>query len=102
MQKFEYDKVLKWRPIARNPMNQNGSVNCKAHGIEFRNMGDVDATIDGFWTLRAGGEPKTFFIDSPKMVLENEFQITFDDKQTGVKKVEICETVIKGFNYDLV
>lgn len=87
--------------MARNPIDEDTTaLKVKCHGIEFRNVGEVEAKINDFWDLKPNGEPKFFGYDNPLWVLEDEFKITFKKGVTGVKCVQIAEIVVKNFNYN--
>ena len=88
--------------MARNPIDEDTQepLKVKCHGIEFRNVGEVEAKINDFWDLKPNGEPKFFGYDNPLWVLEDEFKITFKKGQTGVKCVQIAEIVVKNFDYN--
>lgn len=93
----------KWFPKGRNPMTgDNTRIEVKSHGVEFRNIGDVECMINEFWTLKPNGEPKYFGWDSLEMVLEGEFRFKFKEGVQGVKRVEVAEMIVYDFDYDCI
>lgn len=99
---MDNNKFYKWRTMARNPIDEDtkAPLKVKSHGIEFRNVGEVEAKINNFWDLKPHGEPKFFGYDNLDFILEDEFEITFKKGVTGVKCVQIAEIVVKNFDYN--